>query len=185
MIGATDLKVGKIFQEEGQPFKVEKYSHSQVARGGATIKVKARNLVNGDLKDFTYGGSDKIDEADTMHKNVQYLYNDGELYHFMDPNSYEQFTMTKESLGDLAYYLADGETVQSLFFEGRPVSIDLPNTMVFEISYTEPGHKGNTVTNVYKDAELTNGLNVKVPMFMKIGDKVKVDTRTGEYVSKA
>lgn len=185
MIGATDLKVGKIFQESNQPFKVEKYSHSQVARGRATVKIKARNLITGDLRDFTYNGSDKIDEADTLHKNVQYLYSDGDSHHFMDPGTYEQYMMSVESLGESALYLSDGESIQALFFEGKPVSIDLPNNMAFEIIYTEPGHKGNTVTNVYKDAELSNGLKVKVPMFMKIGDKVKIDTRTGEYVSKA
>ena len=185
MINSSDLKVGKIFQEGNQPYKVERYSHSKVARSGATIKIKARNLITGDQRDFTYSGSDKVEEADTRNKNVQYLYNDGASYYFMDPESYEQFSISKNDLGSSADYLQDGQTIQVLLFQDKPVSIDLPISMVFEIIYTEPGHKGNTVTNAYKDADLSNGLRVKVPMFMKIGDSVKIDTRNGEYMSKA
>ena len=185
MINSSELKVGKIFQEDSQPYKVEKYSHTKVARSGATIKIKARSLITGDLRDFTYSSSDKVEEADTMRKSAKYLYNDGSNYHFMDPDSFEQFSMSTESIGDSRDFLVEGEDVQVLLFEGNPVSIELPITMVFEIAYTEPGYKGNTVTNVYKDADLTNGSKVKVPMFMKIGDKIKIDTRTGEYMSKA
>lgn len=185
MLNSSDLKVGRIFQDSGQPFKVEKYSHSKVARSGATIKIRARNIITGELKEFTYSGNAKIEEADTLRRSVQYLYNDGTNYYFMNPETFEQFDMTAESLGDDVMYLIEGDSVQVLLFDGKPVSIELPISLIYEIAYTEPGYKGNTVTNVYKEAELTNGLKVKVPMFMKIGEKVKIDTRTGEYMSKA
>lgn len=181
---ATDLKTGTIFKESGQPYKVEKYSHSKVARGGATVKIRARNLITGQTIDKTFNGNVKFEEADTFKKNAQYLYRDNG-YVFMDPDTYNQFTVTEETLGESKNFLIEGETVQVLYFEGKAVSIELPNSIVYEVKYTEPGHKGNTVSTVYKDAELSNGYIAKVPTFIKKGDKVKIDTRTGDYVSKA
>ncbi len=181
---ATDLKTGTIFKENDQPYKVEKYSHSKVARGGATVKIRARNLITEQTIDKTYNGNIKFEEADTHRKNAQYLYKDTGFV-FMDPDSYNQFTMTEDEIGESSNFLVEGETVQVLYFENKAVSIELPNSMIYEVVYTEPGHKGNTVSTVYKDAELSNGYIAKVPTFIKIGDKVKIDTRNGAYVSKA
>ncbi len=184
MLIATDLKTGTIFKEDGYPYQVVKYEHTKTARAGATVKVKARNLVTGAVLEKGYLGSAKVEEADISRRNAQYLYKDNG-YVFMDPQSYEQITISADVLGDQVKFLMEGENVIVMYFEGRPVSVDLPISMVFEVTYTEPGFKGNTVSNVLKDATLNNGATAKVPTFIKIGDKIKVDTRTGEYVSRA
>lgn len=182
---ATDLKTGTVFKEDGVPFQVVKYSHIKSARGGANVKVKAKNLLTGALLEKGYLATAKVEDADVSRGNVQYLYNDGNNFFFMKPDTYEQFQINKKIVGDAADFMLEGETVQIFYFEGKPVSVDLPKTVVFEVEYTEPGHKGNTVTNTYKDAKLTNGTVIKVPTFVKIGDKVKINTESREYVSKA
>ena len=181
---ATDLKTGTIYQENGQPLLVVKYEHVKVSRGGATVKVKTKNLATGQVLDRGYHSTVKVEDANVYRKSAQYLYEDNG-YVFMDPESYEQLTISKDLMGDGYKYLVSGDTVHLQYFEGKPITIDLPIKMVFEIMYTEPGFKGNTVSNVFKDATINTGASVKVPMFIKIGDKVKIDTRTGEYVSKA
>lgn len=185
MLLATDLKTGRIFKEGGYPYLVVKYEHTKTARAGATVKVRAKNLVTGSVIEKGYLGSAKVEEADIIRKNAQYLYKDNTGYVFMDPGTYEQLSISPDIIGDSARFLVEGENVIVMYFEGRPVSVDLPITMVFEVKYTEPGYKGNTVSNVLKEATLDNGAKAKVPTFIKIGDKVKIDTRTGEYVSKA
>ncbi|MBP7927741.1 elongation factor P [Patescibacteria group bacterium] len=181
---ATDLKTGVVYKEDGQPLLVVKYEHTKTARGGATVKVKTRNLLTGQFLEKGYKSASRLEDADVYRKNVQYLYFDGN-YVFMDPNTYEQFSMPEDLLGDNSKFLLEGELIQVMYFEGNPVSIELPNSMSFEISETVPGFKGNTVSTVLKEATLSNGTVVKVPTFIKIGDRVKIDTRTGEYLSKA
>lgn len=182
---ASDLKTGKIFKDGGQPFLVVRYEHIKSARGGANVKVKAKNLLTGSVLEKGYLASERVEEADVLRKNAQYLYKEANGFVFMDPTTYEQFTMPVDSLGDQAQFLLEGLEAQIMYFEGNPVSAELPISMSFEVTYTEPGYKGNTVGNVLKEATLHNGAIVKVPAFIKIGDKIKVDTRTGEYVSKA
>ena len=181
----TDLKTGTIFKENGQPFLVVKYEHIKVSRGSANVKVKAKNLITGQVLEKGYVASAKVEDADVRRKNAQYLYRDGDTYNFMDPDTYEQFNISEDTIGFSAQFLKDGEKVQILYFEDRPVSVDLPVTVTFKVTYTEPGFKGNTVSNVLKDATLENGAKVKVPTFIKIDDIVKIDTRDGSYVSKA
>jgi elongation factor P len=184
MINATDLKNGTIYKESGHPFVVVKYEHVKTARGGATVKVKAKNLVTDQVLTKSYSHTTRVDEADVVTKSAQFLYTDGD-YIFMDPVTFSQVSVAEGVMGDAAKFLREGETVRLVYFEGTPVSLELPNNIVFEIAYTEPGYKGNTVNNSFKDATLSNGTHVKVPTFIKIGDKVKIDTRTGAYVSKA
>ncbi|HQG58747.1 MAG TPA: elongation factor P [bacterium] len=180
----TDLKNGTIFKENGHPFIVLKYEHIKVSRGSAQVRVKMKNLITGQVLEKSWQSTAHVDDTYVETKNAQFLYKDSG-YVFMDPESYDQFTIDEDIVGDSAGFLKEGEKVMIKYFEGNPISVDLPITMVFEVKYTEPGFKGNTVTNVYKDAELENGTKVKVPMFIKIGDKIKVDTRSGEYISKA
>lgn len=181
---ASSLKTGTIFKEDKHPWLVVKYKHTKTARGGATVKVKARDLLTSQVIEKRYQATSKVEDADVIRKNAQYLYKDNN-FHFMDPTTFEQFEITKDIVGGSAKFLQEGETVQMMYFEGNPVSVDLPTTMVFEVAQTDPGFKGNTVSNVYKDATLTNGAIVKVPSFIKNGDKVKINTTTGEYTSKA
>lgn len=182
---ATDLKSGRVFKENGAPFLVVRYEHVKSARGGAAVKVIAKNLISGSVIEKGYKASDSVEEADVYRKNAQFLYKDTSGYNFMDPESYEQFTIDESTIESEAKYLKEGMSVIVVYFEDKPISIELPNSLIFEVTYTEPGFKGNTVSNVYKDAELENGMKAKVPMFIKIGEKVKIDTRTGEYLSKA
>lgn len=181
---ATSLKTGTIFKEDNYPWLVDKYEHTKTGRGGATVMVMARNLITGQVLEKRYKSTSKVEDADTIRKNAQYLYKDSK-YNFMDPTTFEQFSISKEVIGDNVRFLQEGESVQLLYFEGKPVTLELPKTMIFEIEETPPGFKGNTVSNVYKDATLTNGTKVKVPSFAKRGDKIKINTTTGEYVSKA
>jgi elongation factor P len=181
---ATDLKTGTIYKEDGQPWEVEKYDHIKTARSGATVKVFVRNLITGETRQKSYLGTTKVEDAFVERKDVQYLYQQNG-YVFMDPDTYDQFKIPEKVLGDKAKYLKEGKTVQVSYFEEKPVSVKFPNSLVYEVTYTVPGHKGNTVSNVYKDAEVDAGFTVKVPSFIEKGSKIKVDTRTGEYISKA
>lgn len=181
---ASSLKTGTIFKEGDQPFLVEKYTHTKTARGGATVKVKARNLFTDQVLEKRYQSSSKVEDADVLRKNAQFLYKDVG-YVFMDPKSFEQFIMSAERVGESAKFLLEGELAQIMYFEGNPVSVELPKTMVFEVIETTPGHRGNTVSNVFKDATISNGTVVKVPSFIKVSEKIKINTVSGEYVSKA
>lgn len=182
---ATDLKTSVIYKEAGAPFVVIRYEHVKSARSGATVKVKVRNLLTNQVLLKSYVGVAKVEDADVRRQNVQFLYKDGASFVFMDPETFEQIPMSADVVGESSKFLKEGEKVQVMYFEDSPVSIQLPNSMIFEITYTEPGFKGNTVSNAYKDATIENGTVVKVPPFIKIGDKVKINTETEEYVSKA
>jgi elongation factor P len=181
----TDLKTGAVFKENDQPFLVVKYEHIKVSRGSANVKLRVKNLRTGQVLEKGYISTAKMEPADVYRKNAQYLYKEGERYVFMDPETYDQIYIEEDLIGEPARFLMEGENVVVMYFEGTPISIDLPITMTFEVTYTEPGFKGNTVSNVLKDATLNNGAVVKVPTFIKIGDKVKIDTRDGSYTSKA
>jgi elongation factor P len=182
---ASDLKTGTIYKENNVPYLVLKYTHVKVARGGATVKVKVRDLLTLNVYEKGYKAPERIQDADVYRKNAQYLYEEPQGYVFMDPTTYEQFTIPADTIGDADKFLTAGQMAQVQYFEDRPISVDLPISLIFEVSYTEPGFKGNTVSNVYKDATLSNGAVVKVPSFVKIGDKIKVDTRSSGYISKA
>lgn len=184
MLSASELKTGVVFKDNNTPYKVEKYEHSKTARSGATIRLRVRSLLDGSVAEKVYSSVDMVADADIFKKTMQYLYKDS-FFVFMDPSTYEQIELSEEVVGDNKFYLKEGEKYIVMYFEDNPVSIEVPNSMVFEVEYTEPGFKGNTVTNTLKDAKLTNGMEVKVPTFIKIGEKIKIDTRTGEYMSRA
>lgn len=185
MITATDLKNGTTFLSDGKPFKVVKYTHVKMGRGGATVKVSARNLETGDLTEKSYDAGNKVDEIVTTKKRMQYLYNDGKNASFMNPKTYEQVEIPLDVLGDAVYYIKEGSEVDVLFWDDRALSVDIPPKVVLEVADTAPGVKGNSATNIYKPAKLENGLSVKVPLFIKIGEKVRIDTRTGAYIERA
>jgi len=184
MLSANDLKNGTFFKEDGKPYQVVKYTHVKTARAGATVKVKAKDLLTGSVLEKSYLATASVEEADIFRKNSQFLYKDTN-YSFMDPKTYEQFTVSAKIIGDAGKYLIEGETIQVIFFEDRPISVELPRTIIVEIKNTSPGVKGNSATNVFKDAEIANGTKVKVPLFIGVGDKIKINTDLGEYVSKA
>jgi len=184
MITATELKNGKSFILEGKPYQVIKYSFSKIGRGGGTVKLSIRDLKTGNLVEKTFNSSLKFDEIATQKRKLQYLYNDGITATFMDPTTFDQIEITVDVVGDSLSFIKEGETANVLFWENNPLSIEIAPMVTLEIKRTEPGVKGNSATNIYKPAELENGLKVKVPLFIKNGDKIKVDTRTSEYIER-
>jgi len=184
MLNVTDLRNGAVFAEGKDLLQVLTYEHLKMGRGSGTIRVKVRNLRTGSITEKSFITGARVEEASVEKKKAQFLYNDGESYNFMDPISFEQFTIAKQILGDEAKYLKDGLEVQLLVNGDEALALELPNAIVYEIKETGPEEKGNTVSNVYKEAVLDNDLVVKVPMFMHEGEKVKIDTRTGQYVER-
>lgn len=184
MIPVTNLKNGTCFTDSGSLFQVLTYEHVKMGRGSATIRVKIKNLKSQatTIKSFISGA--KVDEATLEKRDLQYLYSNGTTYIFMDPGTFEQVEMSEEKIGDQAAFLQDGMTVKIMFYQNEPLTIELPIKMEFKIKETEPGYKGNSATNIFKDATLKNGLKIKVPLFVKTGDRIVVDTRTAEYVER-
>jgi elongation factor P len=192
MITATELKIGKTFVMDDKPYKVTKYQHQKIARSGGTVKLSVRNLEAGNLEEKTLKSSFKVDEINTLKKPLQYLYKDATNVIFMDETTYEQIEIPLAILGDELIYIKEGENVNVLFWsfggaqdkDDRPLSIEIAPKVTLTIKETAPGIKGNTASNMYKPAMLENGLELKVPLFIKVGDKIRVDTRTGEYVER-
>lgn len=184
MLNATDLKNGIVFKEDNQILQVLNYEHIKMGRGSGTIKVKVRNLKTGSVTEKSFITGARVEEADVEKKKAQFLYEDKGTYYFMDSESFEQFPLPLDVLVDQAKYLKEGLDAQVVISEGQGLGVEIPNSLVYEITETGPAEKGNTVSNVFKSATLDNGLEVKVPMFMKVGDKVKIDTRSGQYVER-
>ncbi len=184
LLNVNDLRAGAVFKEGNDSFQVLVYEHVKTGRGGGTIKVKVKNVKTGSITEKGFPTGARVEQADVEKKKTQFLYSDGEGYNFMDPVSFEQFAVPAVVLGDMAKFLQESMDVILIVSEGEAVGIELPNSLIYTISDTGPEEKGNTVSNVYKEATLDNGLAVKVPMFAKNGDKVKVDTRTGQYVER-
>ncbi len=185
MITATDLKNGITFLDSDKPYKVVKYNHIKMGRGGATVRVVARNLETGDLAELTYDAGNKIDEISTSKTRMQYLYKDDDTAYFMNPMTYEQVEINLDVLGETVLFIKEGSEVDVLSWDGRALSVDIAPKVVLEVVETDPGVKGNSATNIYKPAKLENGLSLKVPLFIKVGDKIRVDTRSSEYIERA
>lgn len=183
-INASELRAGIVFKEGNDLWQVITYEHIKMGRGSGTIKVKAKNLRSGAITEKAFITGARVEEGDVEKKKAQYLYAEGDSYNFMDPASFEQFSISEKILGDNAKFLYEGLEVALMVSGEEALGIELPNNLIYEITETGPEEKGNTVSNVYKEATLNNGLVVKVPMFMHNGDKVKVDTRTGEYIER-
>lgn len=184
MFGITDLKKGALIQIDGKPFRVVEYSQKVMGRGGSIVNVRLKNLIDGSVIPKTFKGSDKLEPAHVDNRTVQYLYTDGTTYFFMDGDSFEQFELPNDMVEDTAPYLKEGDNVSLQFFDGRVINVELPNNLYLEVTYAENVVKGDTTSSVLKDATLETGLVVKVPAFIKVGDVVKVDTRTGEYLER-
>lgn len=181
MLSPTDLKKGTVCQIDGKPYKVTDYNQKVMGRGGSIVNVKLKNLVDGSVIPKTFKGQDKIEQADVSTRSVQYLYSDGTDFHFMDPESFEQFQLSADTVEDASGYLKEGDSLNLQFFDGRVINVELPKNIYLEVTYAESVVKGDTTSNVLKDATLETGISVKVPAFIKVGDIISVDTATGEY----
>lgn len=184
MYSPTDLKKGTVIQLDGQPFRVTDYSQKVMGRGGSIVNVKLKNLVTGAVIPKTFKGQEKIEPAEVTNRTVQYLYADGEGFHFMDPESFEQFQLPGEDMEDAGDYLKEGDEVQLQFFGDKVINVELPKSLYLLVTYTEDVVKGDTTSNVLKDATLETGKVVKVPSFIKTGDTLKIDTRDGSYIER-
>lgn len=184
MYQPTDLKKGAVIQIDGQPYKVIEYSQKVMGRGGSIVNVKVKNLINGSVLPKTYKGQDKIERAEVNNQTTQFLYSDGSDLFFMDPVTFEQFQLPVSEAEDVPKYILEGTEVQLQFFDGRVINVELPTTVSLKVSYTENVVKGDTTSNVQKDAKLETDITIKVPAFIKDGDTLKVDTRDGSYVER-
>ena len=184
MIGVTELRSGTIFEENGNLFQVLTYSHIKMGRGSANIKVKVKNLKNGSSTEKSFINGAKVNDVQVFKRDIQYLYKDSDLSYFMDPKSFEQISIPLSIIGVDESYLKEGESYNVSFLDQIPLALNLPPKMDFTVAEADPGLKGNSAANIYKDAVLDNGLHTRVPLFIKAGDKVRVDTRTGEYSQK-
>lgn len=179
--GPTDLKKGQVFQLDGTPYRVVEYGQKVMGRGGSIVNVKIKSLIDGKTLDKTFKGNESIEPADVTNKNVQFLYKDDKNYYFMDDKTFEQFELPLIDFDNLDGYLKEGDTVQAQLFDGRVINIELAKNVPLEVTYTEDVVKGDTTSNVLKEATLETGISVRVPAFVKIGDIISVDTSTGAY----
>lgn len=179
--GITDLKKGQIFQLDGHPFKVVEYSQKVMGRGGSIVNVRIKSLIDGKVLAKTFKGNEAVEPADVGYKNVQYLYNDGTTYYFMDDDTFEQIEVPAEMLEGQTGYLKEGDSLKAQTFDSRVISIELPKNVYLAVTYAEDVVKGDTSTSVQKDATLETGISIKVPAFIKTGDIISVDTESGAY----
>ncbi len=185
MFGITELKKGALIQLDGKPYRVVEYSQKVMGRGGSIVNVRLKNLIDGAMIPKTFKGNDRVEAASVENRTVQYLYNDGSSYYFMDGKSFEQFELSADLVETAAPYLKEGyDDVSLQFFDGKVINVEMPNNLYLAVTYTETVVKGDTTNSVLKDATLETGLVLKVPAFIKVGDEVKVDTRTGEYLER-
>ena|SRR3989344_2409325 len=185
MINVTDLRAGTVFEDQGKYFLVLSYEHSKIARGSGNVKLKVRNLETGATIDKTFNTGARVQEAALSRKTAQYLYNDPAGFHFMDPGTFEQFLVGRKLVADVAKYLKEGADLNLLSVDEKPIVVEIPKIMEYKITQTGGSARGNTVGAAQKDAVLENNLTIKVPLFIKSGEVIRVDTRTGQYVERA
>ena len=184
MIDVNELRKGVTFELDGNLLKVLDYSHNKTGRGNANIKVKARNLLTGSTIERTFSSGQSVQDVSLDFANVSYLYNDGDLYYFMDSVTFEQPGIKKESLGDSANYLKEGMEVKLTFYKGEPIDVELPTSVDLKVVEAEMAIRGDTATGVTKKVTTESGITVQCPNFVVVGDTIRVDTRTGEYVTR-
>ncbi len=184
MIHAGDFRKGITFQKEGEPCVIMEFQHVKPGKGAAFVRTKYKNLLSGAIREEAFNPGDKFEKAVIETKEMQYLYDDGELYHFMDNETFEQLPLTKEIVGDTIGYLKENDNATVRFFQGRAFQLEAPNFVELKVIETEPGVKGDTASNVTKSAKVETGATVQVPLFIDQGNVVRIDTRTGEYMSR-
>ncbi len=185
MISTSDFRIGMKIAIEGEPYYIIDFLRSQTGRGRANVWTKLKNIKSGAVIERTFASGESFNIPDFAHKRTQYLYTGDEEWYFMDVENYEQFFLNKEQIGEYAPYLKENAEYVSLYFEGIPISIDMPTSVILRIVECEPAVRGDTVSNITKAAKVETGLEVKVPPFIKEGDLIKIDTRTGKYLERA
>lgn len=185
MYSTTDFRRGLKIEMDGIPYEIVESQHYKPGKGGAIVRTKLRNVLNGRVVDHTFRSGEKVAKPDLVTQDMQFLYREGTDLVFMDMSSYEQIHVAGDVLSEKSGYLTDGMEIQVLLYNGQVIDLNLPPSLVFEIVQTEPGVQGDRVGNTTKAATLNTGIVVQVPLFINEGEQIKVDTRSGEYVSRA
>ncbi|CAN5435797.1 elongation factor P [soil metagenome] len=180
-LSITNLKKGVLFQLEGVPYKVVEYNQKVMGRGGSIVNVKIKSLLDGKVLARTFKGNDQLDYADVVNKSMQYLYNDGAMFYFMNGETFEQSEIPADVIGEMAGYMKEGDTVTVQLYNGRAINIELPKNVYLEVTYAENAVKGDTSSAIQKDATLETGITVRVPAFIKTGDVISVSTEDNAY----
>jgi len=183
MISSNDFKNGMTIEYEGNLLEIIYFQHVKPGKGGAFVRTKLKNLIDGSIFEKTFRAGEKVEQAILETKKMQFLYKD-ENYNFMDNDTFEQISINENQIGDRKLYLLENMEVTMIFYKGSPISIELPTFIEAEIVKTEPGIKGDTVSSALKPAEIITGAKVNVPIFIENGDKIRIDTRTGEYITR-
>ena len=184
MYSNTDFRKGLKIEIDGTPFEIIEFQHFKPGKGGAMVRTKLRNILNGRVLDNTFRSGEKVERPNLESRDMQFLYHEGEQLVFMDMTTYDQMHMDAEATDGKANYLKDGQECRVLLYNEKPLDIEIPASLVLEVTETEPGAKGDTVSNVTKPATLETGVVIQVPIFVNIGDRVKVDTRTNGYLGR-
>ena len=184
MITAGDFRNGKTFEMDGKVMQVIEFQHVKPGKGAAFVRTKMKNVVTGAVTETSFNPTAKFEEAFVDRKDMEYSYNDGDLYYFMDPESYELVPINKDVLGDNFKFVKENMTCKIMSYKGSVFGVEPPNFVELEITESDPGVKGDTATNVTKPAILETGAEIKVPLFINPGDKIRIDTRTGEYLER-
>lgn len=184
MISVNDFRTGLTIEVEGDVWQVVEFQHVKPGKGAAFVRAKMKNIRSGAVIERTFRAGEKVPRARLDKREMQYLYNDGEDYIFMDTQSYDQISLSKDQIGDGIKYLKEQMVIQVLLYQGQIFGVEMPNFVELEVVETEPGIKGDTATGGTKSAVLETGATVQVPLFVNVGDRVRIDTRTGEYIER-
>ena len=185
MITAGDFKKGITVEWDGGVWNIVDFQHVKPGKGAAFVRTKIKNIMTGAVVERSFNPTDKMPKAIIETKEMQYVYNDGDLYYFMDVETYEQLPLNHDQVEDSIPFVKEGTNVTMRFFKGQAFSVEAPNFVTLEVTDTEPGFKGDTASNTYKPATLETGYSLQVPLFINTGDMIRVDTRTGEYMERA
>ena len=185
MISAGDFRNGATFELDGQVLQIVEFQHVKPGKGAAFVRTKCRNVITGGVVERTFSPTDKFEQAFVDRRDMQYLYNDGDLYYFMDLESYEQLPINKSVLGDNFKFVKENMECKVLSYKGSVFGVEPPFFVELQVTKTDPGFKGDTATNATKPATLETGAEIKVPLFIDEGEMIRVDTRTGEYMERA
>jgi elongation factor P len=183
-ISTSDFRNGLKIELDGEPYNITYFQHVKPGKGGAFVRTKVKSLLSGKILDKRFRAGEKIELADVEERKMQYLYKDGDNLVFMDNQTYDQTPFSAETVGDSVKFLKENLDVDVLFWNDKPINVELPNFIVASVSQCEPGEKGDTASNVTKPATLETGAVVQVPLFIKEGESIRVDTRSGEYVER-
>ena len=184
-ITAGDFRKGMIFEMEGKPMLVVDFQHVKPGKGAAFVRTKYKNVMTGAVREEAFNPTAKFEQVAVERKDAEYSYNDGDLYYFMDPETYDMTPLNQDVLGDAFRFMKENTPCKLVSYKGNVFTVEVPNFMDLEVTETEPGVRGDTATNVTKPATLETGAEVKVPLFINTGDKIQIDTRTGEYIGRS